>query len=349
MEMIDLADLFTIFLFSLLLLFVLFGYLVIHKAYKIRFKRRVSFSKEKYRLPLYHFLSEGTVSKVIIPHSRFSLIAASELLNEYSQVLEGEKVRNRMRAYAEKHLSSWILKQLHSRRWSLRMNSLYMIEDLRLNFTQEIEKHYLSRRLTAAEEVLLLKISADRNDPQLLEKLQHPKYQLSDFSYLSIFEHLQEDQFSVFAERFDALPLQLKCVVLEVIGQRQLFDYHGLLVNMLNSEESELRVRALKSIGETGLLVEEEKLLPFFSSAMWLERLMAAKVVNSLKLISFSDVLADLMSDEEYLVRSEAAGALSRFHGGTDILRRVAENSQDPFARDMAAEWLKKERMDYAD
>ena len=75
--------------------------------------------------------------------------------------------------------------------------------------------------------------------------------------------------------------------------------------------------------------------------------MMAAKAAGVRRISTFKDSLVTLLSDREYVVRSEAAKAILQFKGGVDLLRKVVSESNDGFAKDMALEWLGKEGVEY--
>ena len=75
---------------------------------------------------------------------------------------------------------------------------------------------------------------------------------------------------------------------------------------------------------------------------------MVIKVAGVQRMDEYKERLIELLSDREYIVRAEAAKAILRFKDGVSILTKVTEDSNDVFAKDMAIEWLEKERDGYS-
>ena len=69
------------------------------------------------------------VSAEMVPKNKAELAAVEEIFRAYLTNVSGDKIRERIRAFADGHLAPFYRKKLKSRNWSERMNALYRIED----------------------------------------------------------------------------------------------------------------------------------------------------------------------------------------------------------------------------
>lgn len=300
---------------------------------------------DDYRIPIFHYLWHGYDEQLPIPKTREQLVAIIDVLKKYAVALNDESMIVRLRQYAEMHLSAFIKENLNKRRWSSRMNALYMIESFRmLNMNNELESHYQKKDLTQLEETQILKIYAYLDEPSLLRKLLNSKHTLSDFEIRSILTKMKHVTFSKLVNRFDMLPFQYQLAVLDTIATNQLTDHYQLLKKTLEHNEIEVQIRTLKAYVETGLSMTESEVKPFLFADAWQMRMLAAKVVGVQQIARCKETLVELLSDREYVVRKEAAVALLSFSDGIDVLADVIQTSNDRFAIDMAKEQLERER-----
>lgn len=340
-----------LFIFFLVLFFILlclFIYLMIEKYMNNDSRKKINELKETYRLDMFHFLQTGKDDELSPEGSNEKFIAFLELLSEYANVLDSMEIKQKISKYAKKHFTNHVEKELKKRRWSLRMNALYMIEDFHMEHLKDsLHELYGRNNLTIAEKSQILRMFAKFNDSKLTSYMQKLDQRLSDFSILSILSIMNEETFEILVEDFVNLDKRTQFMVVETIGKEQLIQYHPLLAKLLESNEEEMRIRALKAYSNMGAPIDKTQLAEFFTFESWQVRMMAAKVVGKQKLTSYKDKLIELLSDQEYVVRAEAAKAIIQFKDGIDILKQVIDETKDDFARDMALEWHEKKRVDY--
>jgi len=342
---VNLVFLFIIFLVMFFTLVSLFFYLMIQKYMTNNKKTKIDQLKEAYRLDMFHFLQSGVDSKLRPDGSQEKFIALIELLIEYANVLESEDIKQRISVFAKQYLTDYIEGQLKKNRWSLRMNALYAIEDFyMIHLSANLHDLYEKKHITLAEKFQILKLFAKFGDEKTVHYIKSVPSFISDFTLLSILSLLKEDHFHNLVEDFSQLPKRMQYMVVETIGKKQYLQYYSLLQKLLQSDEEEMRIRTLKTFAYTGAPVDEKILAAFFQSSSWQVRMMAAKVAGVKRLSQYAGQLISMLSDRNYVVRSEAAKALLQFKDGVNILRNVIDESHDDFARDMAREWLEKER-----
>lgn len=331
------------------ILMSLFFYLIIKKYFNNLTTQRINNYKEEYRLDIFRYLQTGEEGLLPTVHDQEKCKVVIELMIDYSTILDDSYIQERISSFAKQHLTTYVKKELRKRRWSLRMNALYLIEDFCMDYLDEsLHELFNKKRTTVPEKVQLLKLLAKFNDPKIIEYMKSISNELPDFSLLSIIMCMEEDKFDQLTAEFDRLPTRLKYMVVERIGEKQLFKYQLLLEKLILQEDEELRIRSLKAYATTGFPIDAKAIIRFFNSESWQVRMMVTKVVGIQRLDEYKDRLIELLSDKEYLVRAEAAKSILRFKDGIELLTKVTEESKDLFAKDMAIEWLEKERESYS-
>jgi hypothetical protein len=312
-------------------------------------RQKITDLKEVYRLDMFRYLQTGNLNFLDYNQNQEKFIAFIELLNEYSNVLDDSDVKKRISCFAKEHLTKYVERQLKQRRWSLRMNALYAIEDFYMDHLgMTLHELYKKKKTTIAEKSQILKLFAKFHDEKIIEYVKNVDQNMSDFSLLSIFSNMDEVLIDQLLASFDELPLRLQCMLIEMIGKKQLIKHHPLLEKLVLQGEEELRIRSLKAYANIGAPIDIKYVAPFFEADSWQIRMMATKVAGVQRIEEYKDKLIERLSDREFIVRSEAAKAILRFKDGVSILTKVTEESEDMFASDMAFEWLEKERGDYS-
>jgi len=323
-------------------LIVLFLHLVVRKWRENRRQARLRVYKERHRLWLLRYLL-GEEEQMLLPASPLEREAMMELLDHFASLLNGEQVQERIRTLAEMHFQGWLHRRLSSRHWSERMNALFLIEDLQVKaMLPEMERLYRSNRVTKGEAAKLLAIFAQFDYSPVVAYVLEPKYKLTEFSYRVIFGHMSERLLRQVEQRFDELPRAGKCAFIDMIGIRRRGE-RSFLLELLTSDELELRVRALKAMAEIGVSIEATKLDCHLRSPHWQERLMAVRLAGKCREERLLPLLYERLADRSFAVRSEAAASIVRLPGGRAMLHKAACTAEDRYARDMAKQWIGEE------
>ncbi|MEH7387017.1 hypothetical protein V7147_16640, partial [Bacillus sp. JJ1521] len=281
MNEISLVALFILITLMLFILMSLFLYLIIKKYVNNQTKQRINVLKEEMRLKMFHYLQTGDIDLLESNLGQDKVIALFELLREYSKVLDSPDVNDRISVFAKKYFTKHIKKELRKRRWSLRMNALYSIEDFFMYHLQEpLHELYEKKSISAPEKEQILKIFAKNNDEKIVEYIKRVPKSISDFSLLTIISNLHEEKFDELIMNFDELPERIKYVIVEIIGKNQLLKHHTLLQRLIQQDEPELRIRSLKAYSISGAPVDVNSIATFFDSDRWQIRLMATKVAG---------------------------------------------------------------------
>ncbi len=329
----------------LIILFLIFLYLVMKKIRETKKRESIEAYKEELQLPLFHFLREG-VEEVEVGRDPLQVRALIELMAGFSQTFASEDILMRIRLFAEDHFDGEIKKHLRHRRWSMRMNGLYWIEDFGMRTMKtELDRVYQSRKLTKQEEIQILKIHIKNGSLDVMKAFMHPKHEFTEFEYSLLFQALENEDFEGLMEVAGELPEVMHHSLIDSIGMRQNPRYAGFLEEKLGSASSEIRIRALKAIVAMEHYLPPDLLAEHLESESWQERLMAIKVCEYVRNPELTGLLISLMRDASFYVRSQAAQAIMRLERGQEILKEMAVSEEDLYARDMAEQWLERGRI----
>ncbi|QCJ41612.1 HEAT repeat domain-containing protein [Bacillus sp. S3] len=327
----------------LCILVILLKYLIIRKTLDLRNREKIENYKETYNPHIYRMLTEGTYSRKLKPETGLQQKAFEELLSRYIKVIEGVEEKERLSELASMYLSDYYRKRLNSIKWSTRMNTLYHIEDFHMiSLLDDVYSLTKKKQLSHEELVHSLRILALFKFESILNLLTTKYRHLTEYDYRHILLRLHEHQFDQLVLYFHKAELSLQKAVLEVISIKRELTYLPFIENIISSYLGEIKLRALKAVAQIGYVKNIDPYLDLLYSTKWEERLVAAKLVGSLKEEKALARLIELLHDQAWWVRSQAGQSISQFANGKDVLRKVLETSKDAFAKDMAWEWLHK-------
>ncbi|MEH7117924.1 HEAT repeat domain-containing protein [Neobacillus vireti] len=325
------------------ILVILLGYLIIRKTIDIRKRKKIEQFRESYNPIISSILIEGSFSRKLVPETILQKKAIEQLLSRYTKVIEGEEEKKRLSELASMYLSDYYQKQLQSRKWSTRMNTLYHIEDFNMiNLLEDVLRLLNRKRLSNQERIYVLRILALFQFSQLFDLLTTKFQHLTEFDYRHILMPLEQNKFDQYVLHFHHAELPLQKAIIDVIASKREVSYIHFLEKIFSSYSGEIRLRALKALAEIGYVKNSAPYLELLFSDKWEERMIAAKLIGSLKEEEAIPRLIELLHDRTWWVRSQAGHAISQFTQGKEILKSVLESSKDTFARDMAWEWLHK-------
>ncbi|UII56745.1 HEAT repeat domain-containing protein [Cytobacillus spongiae] len=325
------------------ILFILLGYLIIRKWREIQTRKKIEDFKENLSLKIYSYLSEGRVIRDLVPDSLLKQIAISELLGRYTDLLEGKEEKQRVSEFAENYLKKYYHQLLSSRRWSKRMNALYHIEEFTITSLLNEVLHLSEKERSSKDEIIhSLRILASFEYEHLYTALTQKHSHLSEFEYRNILMRIPNHLYDQFIEGFHHCQTSLQYAVLDAIGLQKKMEYLPFLESMYANSSGEIKIRALKSLAAIGYVNEIEAYMPSCQAPQWQERMMVAKLFGETKEKVAIPCLIRLLHDSSWWVRSQAGQSIMQFPNGERTLREVLETSKDPFARDMAWEWINK-------
>ncbi|RXT06275.1 HEAT repeat domain-containing protein [Ammoniphilus sp. CFH 90114] len=335
-----------------ILLLLLYFYLLFRKLHRQKRIDKKQYWIDSNKPHLQNYLESGKMSDGIIPKNSLEVEALEEYL---SQVLKDIKLEvgplGHLYHFVDKHFYNIYLKRLQNRRWSVRMNTLYFIKIFKMHSLKgEITRLLERRNCTQEEKQQIYLIFAALKDPYidliLLNESNLPRF----LCYEMMSEMMDTDHYEDYVKRFFTLPSNQQECVLEVLREKNYrsWDLLDLLERLLSSPDTsrEIRIKVLKSISDFGYLKSPNLLLPLLNSVnerIWVEKVMLARVMGSIRKDTFVPYLEILLADEHYQVRYEAGKSLRKHRKiGEERLRWIGENHSDAFARDMAEEWLER-------
>lgn len=274
--------------------------------------------------------------------SPYQLVVLERLLNHYVSVTKAGADSPPVSRLSEEFLSKRYMKMLKRGNWAMRMNTLYFIEDFRMEslVPQLKEKLAKSSRLDQ-ETQQLIRTLASLNETVAIEVLaKHPDAPAR--LYIDVFKRL--DELTKLDELNAALNEEndnqtLKHSAISYIGMAGMTLFLPRIEEELQHPEMEMRIQALKAILHLQYMNSPSALAPFFQSAAWPERMFAAQIAGKLQLSRYKETLGELLGDPVWWVRYSSAEALTQFSEGDIVLTHFAESHPDRYARDMANQW----------
>lgn len=318
-------------------------YLVIKKAVENRKTSKIENQKALYSEPLFSYLLNPELNRKLIPDNLIKIQAIEQLLSRYVEILEGESEKKNLYSIAELYLSNYYKAGLQSKNWSKRMNALYHIEDFNIHSLKLDVLSLISRKkATKAEKVLGLRILAFFYYENLLDELVTKHSTLSELDYRSILMKASDHTIDECILRFHKSKPTLQKAVLDILAIKNELKYVSFIESVFHSYSGEIRLRALKTLATIGYVKNISPYIPLCKSEVWQERMMVARLFGAIQEEEGLICLIDLLHDQTWWVRSQAAQSIKNLPNGIKLLKNVYQTSKDPFAVDMAFEWINK-------
>ena len=333
---------FYIILFIILLvltLTIILTYLLLAKGNEISKRKRMDKLKVKIRQLLFEYLADGsTLQTRLIQEGITGYTVVEELLDEYSQIEKSDDVLDRIRELGEMFLRSYYLECLNHRRWSIRMNALYRIEDYQLfSFSKELWSYYQKGIEDHTEKFQVIRTLAKLQSEELKIILIHDVVEWPKYLYKEVINRYEQDLVKEIVHFKEKPTVTFYQSILEIISERRAIEFLPFVEEQLTHTELEVRIRALYSLG---YIKEVDKIIPFSNSEHFQERMLFAKLAGYVRKERFKKLLIQLLSDPNWWVRNAAGEALILFDDGDVILQHVLFTTNDMFARDTAKQWI---------
>lgn len=324
---------------------ILFVYIVLQRIRQDLVTAKMKQFKKQHSTSMYLYLMKGeALPDTFIPVTKWKMQAIEEMLSRYMNNIIGDTVISQVNAYTEQYLQEHYRKQLKNHKWSTRLNVLYKIADFYMYFLIDDVLQLLNskQKYSKDEYFQIYRLLAIFRHEAFLDHLLQPKKELGQLDYKKLFNCLDQHQLEMIIEQYEKLPFILQKSVIEIVGIKHLSKFSLFLEERLNEDVPEIRIRALKSIGQIGLIRDVSLFLPFTQSIYWEERMMLAKLLAFVPLSMSNSYLFDLLKDSSWWVRFQAARSILSHKNGVEMLERIITSTDDRFAIDMAKEVLGK-------
>lgn len=332
---------------TLLVLLLLFSvYLTILRLLeKRRLQREESYlSRTKEHWMSYLFYN-GNWDATLIPQDSHEMRAAERLLVKLLNSVYVEGTRQKIYLFVNEYMESYYRKMLSSPEWSHRMNGLYRTIDFQLVALGESHLAKWSTKKTRTIEetyyLALLKIMVGKTTA--LQLIKESTHEFSEHQNRALLLKLDNRQLQELVENYSYLTRAAKLALIDVIGEKNHIIYQDFLLQQLSSEEeSEIRIRILKSLELIGFLQDYSAITVFLDSPHWEERMLATRLIGSFPLQQSGHYLLPMLEDSSWWVRSTAARSVAKQKTGVELLLNFKERTTDRFAMEIIDEQLLK-------
>ncbi len=346
--MIQLSIVFFLRVIAVLLFFcgVLIVYLMRKRRNEVIKNRQMDRYIKRSEALWYHYLLEdGPFIKKLVPKRKSEIAAVEKILLSYLKNISNEMVQLKIHSFAKSFLQVHYQKELSSKSWSRRVNAMYRTADFRLEelvrVCEQREKHMKS----SEERFQLLRLKSIFWPDNFLQLIQSSNVVVSESQYKQLFMYLDEEMLVSMLEQIHSLQESAQYALIETFSIRNNMKIVEKLERLVADEKAEIRIRALKTLEKIGILTQLDPYIPFVYSTLWEERLMAAKILGHVPLRYTYDYLEALLQDENWWVRVQAANSIVEGQEGVEKLSEFIQTTNDPYAKDMANEVMKRKLM----
>ncbi|MEY9971775.1 hypothetical protein ABH966_002148 [Lysinibacillus sp. RC46] len=323
----------------LVILFLFTIYLLLQHQWEIRFAETYNTYLQNYSQHWYNYLiNEENFSIVLVPRGRAQVAAIETIFSSYLKNITNEIVEHKIKEFSNLYLKQFYKKDLASKRWSIRMNALYRIADLQIEELVDACQQFEKAKISEEEYFQLLKIYSLFQPELFIEKIKESSVSYSESEYRRLFVLLEDDVFIRLFEDFDSWTKNIQFAAIDTAAVKRNMQYIDKLKQLLTHEVPEITIRALKGLYEIGVIDEIDPYVPFVTSDMWEVRLMVAKLFKHAPLDYTYAYLEQLLEDENWWVRSQAAKTIAENREGIAKLQQFMESSNDQYAIEIAQE-----------
>lgn len=325
--------------------------LIIYISYKRYEQKKLFAVRDAYMVQHQSFwyrylVNDEPFERDAIPKKKGHFLAVEQILLSYIDNVSNETIHAKVTDFAKRYMFNYYKHLLNERKWSRRMNALFRIEDFELDtLLPQCIDMYKKSSTSREERYTLMAIFAHFSPQTFYDELfKHARAaQFSEFEYRRIYVAMTKQQLLEIVERLEELPTPAaRYALIDTLGALQDFDYVHELEQLLTDGDSEVRIRALKSLYQLNWINNLSLYTPFVTSAIWEERLMLAKVLQHVPLEHSERLLLTLIEDANWWVRKQAAETIIHHRQGADVLRRTIATTEDRFAKEVAQEVLTK-------
>lgn len=231
---------------------------------------------------------------------------------------------------------------LRSKKISSRLNALYFIENFYLmELEPDVLRLYKENKNNADLHPQASRTLAVLESPAFMKLFFHNDSEEPRYLYKEVIRRLNDKDFSQWMDTLAEHPNQkVREAVLAIASQKGDWNTIPLFEKAAEDEDLEVRLQAYKGFEKLGVVPDTIVPADIASSEHWPERMMAARLWKVSHSRGVQHFIRELIKDSSWWVRYYAGEALSYHPNGEEELLFIQHASKDPFARDMAGQWL---------
>ncbi|WP_203361435.1 HEAT repeat domain-containing protein [Bacillus sp. REN10] len=336
--------LFYIIVILLFSLFTFFSSLVYMKKQRLKTAKKQAHWLKEHEKYLFTLLSTGKWEIRANLSKKFIYEAIEQFFLNFLKTVHDPNAERHIQEWTETYFAERYRKQLTSRSMAIRLNTLYRIEKFQCtSFQPFLHEYYSSPKATNEENILILQILSTFQDERVIDLLNKEEAQYPHFYYFDILKRLSHEIIiEKVIENYPSLTTPLQYVAIEYIGLQGWSEYEPLLIKLLDYNDKEINIRAMKALYQLHYLSDMTPLLPHFETDQWPKKMWLAKLSMLHHHEACIPYLKKWLTDSSWYVRRAAANALLSYPTGEAELKQIAQFSEDAFARDAAKERLER-------
>lgn len=259
----------------------------------------------------YDYLYYGHKPPQTKSHSKLHQHAIEKIFSTFLSNGKTEDIERRISSYARVSFSNEYRKDLNSPLWAKRVNALNKIAEFKVpGFTDIYSNRDISAMKSFELYLFLIYLSSydfDRFRSKFLEEKE-----LTEYENKKILSRLNNEAVLSLIPSFEQMSLTTRYAFLNRVARLGYNQPLEWLESLFESEDSETRIRALKTIQLIGSVHDPNKYTSYFNSAMWEERMIVSRLAP---IIGEGTVplLKVCASDKNRLVQSAALNSLTYF------------------------------------
>jgi hypothetical protein len=341
-------------LFSAALL-ILFSYLFLRKLYLNYHSKRTDayYNRILPDMTAYVASGRGQADRLFAVDVSWKRQVIKSTILEIAEVIDSDEAWERLIAIADKNgIIREVEEMIGDQRWWMAAEGISIAGKLHLlQFTPSIKHHLYGKEFD------LLYLSAKalcqmNRSSYVVDYLMEHDHQLPQKAIAHLGDIINRgtnaaDDLDYIVSKFEQASPRLQELFIEIIGKKKAARYLPLITFSLRSPSTELRLQALRAIGNIGIYLVEEPVLASLLSEQWQERVLAVYVVHKCKIERGISLLeTHSLKDPNWWVRLRAAQALHDLGaGGKSRLTWASEHHEDQYARDIARKVLQEKSL----